>query len=76
MVVANQPDIVMVDKQQMKAVVIDVPIPSDSNIRRKEQEKFEIYQGLKAELERMWGVKPSVVLVVKGALGTVIPKLA
>ena len=46
MVIANQPDIVLVDKHQRTAVVIDVAIPSDSNIRKKEHEKMERYQGL------------------------------
>uniref|UniRef100_A0A672HX89 C-type lectin domain-containing protein n=1 Tax=Salarias fasciatus TaxID=181472 RepID=A0A672HX89_SALFA len=44
----NQPDIV-VDKQQKTAVVIDVAIPSDGNIRKKEHEKVEKYQGLREE---------------------------
>ena len=52
MVMANQPDIVIIDKQQRKAVVIDVAIPSDSNIKKKEHEKLEKYQGLKEELEK------------------------
>ncbi|XP_041652507.1 uncharacterized protein LOC121515677 [Cheilinus undulatus] len=54
------------------AVVIDVAIPSDSNIREKEHEKLEKYQGLKEELEKMWGVKETV---VTGARGAVTPKL-
>ncbi len=69
MVVANQPDIVVVDKQWKKAVVIDVAMLSDSNIRKKEHQKLEKYQGLMEELERMWGVKAAVVPVVIGALG-------
>ena len=75
LVMANQPDIVLIDKQQKKAVVIDVAIPSDSNIRKKEHEKLEKYQGLKKELEKMWGVKATVVPVVIGALGAVTHKL-
>ncbi|TWW64336.1 hypothetical protein D4764_03G0013440 [Takifugu flavidus] len=47
MVVANQPDIVVVDKPQNTVVVIDVAIPSDSNIRKKEHKKLEKYQELK-----------------------------
>ena len=59
------------DKQQRKAVVIDIAIPSDSNIRKKEHEKLEKYQGLKEELEKMWRVKATMVRVVIGALGAV-----
>ncbi|KAK7930437.1 hypothetical protein WMY93_006832 [Mugilogobius chulae] len=75
MVMANQPDIVVVDKEQRRAVVVDVAIPSDGNIRRKEHEKLEKYQGLREELEKAWKVKATVVPVVIGALGAVTPKL-
>lgn len=69
MVMANQPDIVVVDKKQSRAVVVDIAIPSDGNIRKKEHEKLEKYQGLKEELERAWKVKASVVPVVIGHSG-------
>ncbi|XP_051929435.1 uncharacterized protein LOC127605701 [Hippocampus zosterae] len=45
------------------------------NIRKKEHEKLEKYQGLREELERAWKVKVTVVPVVVGALGAVTPKL-
>ena len=45
--VANELDIVVVDKKEKKEVVIDFTIPSDSNIRKKERRKLEKYQGLK-----------------------------
>ena len=72
---ANKADIVVVDKEQKRTVVIDVGIPADANIRKKEHEKIEKYQGLKEQLEQMWKVKASVVPVVVGALGAVTPKL-
>ena len=75
MVMANQPDIVVVDKEQRKAVVVDIAIPSDCNIRKKEHEKLEKYQALREELEKAWKVKATVVPVVIGALGAVTPKL-
>ena len=49
---ANQPDIVIVDKQKKEAVVIDIAVPRDSNIKNKEHEKLERYQELKEDLER------------------------
>ena len=72
-VVANQPYIVIANKLDKKAAVVVVAFPSDSNIRKKENKKFENYQGLKQELERMWGVKASVVPEVICALGAVSP---
>ena len=47
---ANQPDIVVVDKKQRQAVVVDIAIPSDNNIFKKEDEDVEKYQWLKEEL--------------------------
>ena len=41
---ANQPDIIVTDNQKEAAVVIEVP--SDSNIKKKDYEKLEKYQGL------------------------------
>ena len=49
----NQPDIVVVDKEQKRMVVIDLAIPADANIREKDNEKVEKYQGLKEQLEQM-----------------------
>lgn len=72
MVMANQPDIVVVDKQQKKAVVIDVAILSDTDIRKKAEEKLEKYQSLKEEILK---VKAPVVPVVVGALSAVTPRL-
>uniref|UniRef100_A0A3P9HPM2 Gypsy retrotransposon integrase-like protein 1 n=1 Tax=Oryzias latipes TaxID=8090 RepID=A0A3P9HPM2_ORYLA len=54
MVMANQPDIVAVDKEQRKDVVVDVAVPSEGNIRKKEHENLEKYQGLREELEKAW----------------------
>lgn len=49
-VMANQPDILVLDKQKKIAIVIDVAIPSDGNIRKKESKK---YQGLREEFNKM-----------------------
>lgn len=46
-VLVNQPDIIVVDTDQKKAVAIDVVVPSNSNIKKEDYEKLEKYQGLK-----------------------------
>lgn len=43
--IANKPPMAVMDKQRKKAVVINVATPSDSNIKEKEHEKLEKYQG-------------------------------
>lgn len=40
---ANQPDIMVSDKEQKTAVVIHVAMPAD--VRKKEHEKIEKYRG-------------------------------
>ena len=69
---ANQPDIIVVNMRDKKAVVVDDVIPTESNIRMKECEKLNKYQGVKEELDRMWSVKPLVVPVM---IGLVISKV-
>lgn len=43
-------------------VVMDVVVPNDSNIGR-------VGECLREQLERMWGVKTSVIPLIIGALG-------
>ena len=68
-VVANQPDIVLVDKGKNSAIIIDIAVPNDFNIKDKELEKITKYQPLAEELSRLWKVKTKVIPVVVGALG-------
>lgn len=50
LVKANQPDIVLVDKQRKMAVVIDGAILNES---KEKHAKLEKHQGLREELEKM-----------------------
>lgn len=45
LVMANQLDITVVNKQKKMVIVIDVAILSDNNFRNMEHEKFEKYKG-------------------------------
>lgn len=44
--IMNHLDIKLLDKVDKGAVIIYVRVPSGSNIRKKEQQKLEIHQGL------------------------------
>lgn len=67
----------MVNKQRTKAVLIqDAAIPSDSNSRKKEQEKLEKCYVLREELERLCKVKTTVVRVINGATRGSDPRVA
>ena len=74
-VIANRPDIVIIDKEKKTAMIIDVAVPSDCNIKKKEHEKIDKYQGLREEMEKMWKVEAKVVPIVVGALGAVTTTL-
>ena len=72
---ANRPDIIIKDKMHKKALIIDVSCPVDTNVGKKEREKVGKYGGLRAELERMWGVNAETIPVVVGGLGAVTKNL-
>ena len=72
-VIANKPDIVVVDKNTKYTTIIDIAVRNDKSIKDKELEKVDKYQPLWEELERTWKTTAVVVPVV-GALGAVTPK--
>lgn len=65
----NQADMAAADEEQKTAAMIDVEIPADSNMRKKEHEKADKCQRLKEQLDQMWKVKLKVVPAVRVALG-------
>ena len=74
-ITACRPDIVIVDKKNKKALIIDIAVPHDRNICEKEKEKIDKYQDLKLEIMKLWNVKTCVIPVVIGALGAHTGKL-
>ena len=52
-------------------MIVDVAVPDDVNVLKKETEKRLKYKDLQIEIYRMWNVQTKVVAVVVGALGTV-----
>lgn len=71
----RRPDITVVDKSANKCFIIDVAIPGDHNVARKEIEKIDNYSELRVEIARMWNRETTVVPVVIGALGSIPKKL-
>ena len=65
-------DIVIANKMEKTAIIIDAAIPGDKIIISKEKEKIEKYQNLKREIRRLWNLKKTdVIPVVLGAPGIV-----
>ena len=72
MIEARRPDIVLTGKKEHVAMIIDIAVPADEDVDRKEKEKVDKYQDLKREIKRLWKLKKvEVVPVVIGSLGSV-----
>jgi len=67
---ARRPDMIIIDNKKRKANIVDFAVPADHRIEQSQQRKIE---DLKRELQKIWNMKISVMLIVIGALGT-IPK--
>ena len=54
---ARRPDIVFLEKENNKAIIVDIASPWDHRVYEKEGEKIEKYQDLKREIGRLWGIR-------------------
>jgi hypothetical protein len=52
-------------------MLIDVAIPGDRNVIKKDAEKILKYKDLITEIQRMWNVTTQVTPVIIGATGTI-----
>ena len=71
----NKPDIIIRDDTQGTCVPIDVAIPGDRNVIKKEAVKILKYEDLIIEIQRMWNVKTKVIPVITGATGIILKSL-
>ena len=68
---ANKPDIVVKDEKKRECTLVDILVPSDTNIVLKTSEKICKYRDLQIEISRCWTMNTKVVPIVVGTLGTV-----
>jgi hypothetical protein len=73
---ANRPDMVYIDKQTKKWLIIDFSVPWDGNIVFKEDNKIQRYYPLVCEMRRMYDADCIVVPLVVGALGALPKRLS
>ena len=67
---AIKPDIVIWNKEERKAQIIDVTVPNDFGLNRAERGKITKYQDLKNDLRTTWRLKEiDIIPVVIGATG-------
>jgi hypothetical protein len=67
----NKPDIITRGSEKGTCMLIDVAIPGDRNVIKKEAEKILKYKDLTTEIQRMWHVETQVTPVTIGATGTI-----
>jgi hypothetical protein len=67
----NKPDTIIRDNEKGTCMLIDVPIPGDRNVIKKEAEKTPKYKDLTTEIQRMWNVKTKVTPAIIGAIGNI-----
>ena len=70
----NRPDIVVKDRGEKKAYLIDIAIPNQHNMMRTIQHKIDKYRELASELERQWKMRVKTVPIVI-TTGGVIPRV-
>jgi hypothetical protein len=67
----NKPDIIIRDNKKGTCMLIDIAIPGDRNVIKKEAEKILKYKHLIIEIHRMWNIKTKVTPVRIAATGTI-----
>jgi hypothetical protein len=71
----NRRDIIIKNKKDKTCLLIDVAIPSDKDVIKKEAEKKLNYKNLSIEIQSMWNMKCFVIPVIIGATGIVSKSL-
>ena len=59
---ARGPVIILIDKKEQKVIIINIAIPADQRVEKKEREKM-----LKRETGRLWKLKMVEVVPVNGS---------
>jgi hypothetical protein len=70
-VTANRPHIIIKKKKEKTCILIDMAIPADRNVTKKEAEEKLKYNSLCIEIQRMWNKKCMIIPVIIGATETV-----
>ena len=69
---ARRPDLILIDKIVDECKIIDVAVPGDTRVVKKEEEKIEKYRDLAIEIGRIWKKAAKTTPIVIGVLGTLL----
>ena len=74
---ARRPELIIINKKKKKRIckIVDFAVPADHRINLKECEKKDKYLDLAREWKKLWNMKVIIVLIVIGALGTIVKGL-
>ena len=50
MIEARRPDTILLDKKEQKGIIIEIVLPADVRVRKKDTEKVKKHQDLKREI--------------------------
>ena len=67
----RRPDIVVMEENKRKCLIINVACPVDNNLILERNEKLDIYSELRLEIARMWDKETLIVPIIIGALGSI-----
>ena len=59
------------NNKEPTCLVINIAVPYDSNVNKKDPDKLSKYKDLVIEVSRMWKVRTKIVPVIIGGLGTI-----
>ena len=75
-IVANKPDIVVIDRLVRRAMIVDITVPHDENLVKAEKDKQFKYLDLAREVVDMWDVSTAVIVpIVVSANGLIANSL-
>ncbi|CAB3260828.1 unnamed protein product [Arctia plantaginis] len=75
-IVANKPDIVVIDRLERRAMIVDIAVPHDENLVKVEKEKQIKYLDLSHEIVDMWNVDSVIIVpIVVSAHGLIAKSL-
>ena len=73
-VVANKPDIVVIDRSERRAIIVDITIPHDENLVKAEKDKQMKYIDLAHEIVDMWDVDSAIIVPIVVSVNGLIAK--
>ena len=74
-IIIIMPDIIIKSKKEKTCTLLDVAIPTDTNVVQKKAENKLKYKSLCIEVQRMWNLKCTIIPVIIGANGSVTRSL-